>query len=323
MIDADKDPGALLERRKKRYRILICIDGSEESNRGLQYAARLGAAPDADIVLLYVRPIDQGLSSGGLQVRVARENMLNWGLELPGIQYLKKGRDMLIKTEELADQWDQHSAHTDVGGDPLGDNKIEYVNKQGNSIVLKLKTASSIAEGILDQYELGPYNLIILGSSGKSGNLGKSLWDPAIAEKIAIHAPCSVCVARELETGHGMLLCTDGSERAMAMIHKAAQLAKRVDAKVSVMSVSLDNEGKDEARSNVDQAIELLRSLDIEPIKHFTKVGNPVEEIIQAGESYSFIVLGDTGKTGLKRFFMGSVAFKVMEFAKNSVMVIR
>ena len=323
MVDADGEHETLLERRKKRYRILVCVDGSEESYRGLQYAARLGAAPDADIVLLYVRPIDQGLRSGGLQVRVARENMLNWGLELPGIQYLKKGRDMLIKTEELADQWDQHSAHTDVGGDPLGDNKIEYVNKHGNSIVLKLKTASSVAEGILDQYELGPYNLIILGSSGKAGNLGKSLWDPAIAEKVAIHAPCSVCVARELETGHGMLLCTDGSARAMDMIKQAAQLSKRVEAEASIMSVSLDNEGEDEARSNVDKAAELVRSLDVEPINLFTKVGNPVEEIILAGESYSFIVLGDTGKTGLKRFFMGSVAFKVMEFAENSVMVIR
>ena len=89
------------------------------------------------------------------------------------------------------------------------------------------------------------------------------------------------------------------------------------------MSVSLDNEGEDEARSNVDQAAELLRSLDIEPKNLFTKVGNPVEEIIQAGSIYSFIVLGDTGKTGLKRCFMGSVAFKVMEFAENSVMVIR
>ena len=52
-------------------------------------------------------------------------------------------------------------------------------------------------------------------------------------------------------------------------------------------------------------------------------VGNPVEEIINNGLDYSFIVLADTGKTGLKRFFMGSVAFKVMEYANNSVMILR
>ena len=33
----------------KRFRILSCIDGSEESYRGLHYAARLGGGVDADI----------------------------------------------------------------------------------------------------------------------------------------------------------------------------------------------------------------------------------------------------------------------------------
>ena len=185
MSDFTSQSEELLEYRKSRFRILVCIDGSDEGYRALNYAARLGEASDVDIVLLYIRPIDQGLRSGGLQVRVARENMLDWGLELPGIQYLKKGRDMLIATDELVDQWEQEMAHTDVAGDPLGDNKIVYKNNDGKSIVLKLKTASSIALGILDQYDLGPYDLILLGSSGKSGGFAKSLWDPAIAEKIS------------------------------------------------------------------------------------------------------------------------------------------
>ena len=74
------DRVSLYEERKKRFRVLACIDGSDDSYRGLEYAAAVGAAPDADIILVYVRPIDQGLRSGGLQLRVARENMLNWGL---------------------------------------------------------------------------------------------------------------------------------------------------------------------------------------------------------------------------------------------------
>ena len=65
---------------ESRFRILVCIDGSDESYRGLRYAARLGGGVDADICLLYVRPVDQELRSGGLQVRVVRENLLEWGL---------------------------------------------------------------------------------------------------------------------------------------------------------------------------------------------------------------------------------------------------
>ena len=86
---------AVNERRRGRFRILACIDGSEESYDTVRYAVRLGKRPEVDIILLYVRQIDQGLRSGGLQVRVARENMLDWGLELPGITYLTRGLEVL------------------------------------------------------------------------------------------------------------------------------------------------------------------------------------------------------------------------------------
>jgi nucleotide-binding universal stress UspA family protein len=101
MADKDIDQKNFFEVRKKRYRVLVCIDGSDESYRGLSYAAQAAANKNSDIVLLYVRPIDQGLRSGGLQVRVARENMLSWGLELPGIKYLKKGLEQLISSDAL------------------------------------------------------------------------------------------------------------------------------------------------------------------------------------------------------------------------------
>ena len=104
---------------------------------------------------------------------------------------------------------------------------------------------------------------------------------------------------------------------------KASDLAKRDGSKISVMSVAIDENSQSEAQSSVDKAAALLQSRGIVPSTAFIKMGNPVAEIIKAGADYSFIVLGDTGKTGLKRFFMGSVAFKVMEHANNSVMVIR
>ena len=307
----------------KRFRILVCIDGSEESYRGLRYAARLGGGVDADIVLLYVRPVDQGLRSGGLQVRVARENMLTWGLELPGIKYLKKGRDILIDLGVMRPSWTEKTSQTDVEGDPLGDNTIEYVGKKGKRVILKLKVASDIATGILEQWELGHHDLIILGASSRWQGMSKGFWDPAVAEKVAVHAPCSVLVARELEEGHGHLICTDGSERATEMVRKDAILASRCDCTISLISVALDDESEAEAKANVTEAKDVLKSLNIKVKRTITRVGNPVNEIIEAGPRYSVIVLSDTGKTGLKRFFMGSVAFKVMENAENSVMIVR
>lgn len=322
MIDFDKELTEQ-ESREDRFRMLVCIDGSDDSYQSLRYAAKMGAGVDADIVLLYVRPIDQGLRSGGLQVRVARENMLDWGLELPGIKYLKKGFETLKEMGAADDSWKQHSYHTGVDGDPLGDNKLEYINDDGKVIVLKLKVATDIASGILEQWELGPYDIIILGASGRWRGMAKKFWDPAVAEKVAIHAPCSVLVARELDVGHGHLICTDGSEKSLDTVRKDAYLASRCECPVSLISVALDEEGEDEAMANVEAARMELEAMDIEVHDSITKIGNPVEEIVQAGPDYSLVVVSDSGKTGLKRFFMGSVAFKVLQESYTSVMVVR
>ncbi len=309
--------------RAKRFRILVCIDGSDESYRGLRYAVKMGSGAETDIILLYVRPIDHGMRSGGLDVRVARENMLNWGIELPGIKYLQKGKALLEEMGRMSGDWKQEFTHLDVEGDPLGDNKTVYTAADGHTVVLKLKTASNIAVGILDQYELGPYNLIIIGASSRWRGMAQNFWDPAVAEKVAIHAPCSVLVARELDVGHGHLICTDGSENSMQMVRKDALIASRCECPISLISVAFDDEGEAAAKDNVERAKKMLAAMDIAVEKTFVRTGNAVEHIVGIGCDFSVIAVSDTGKTGLTRFFMGSVAFKVLNTAHNSVMIVR
>ena len=52
-------------------------------------------------------------------------------------------------------------------------------------------------------------------------------------------------------------------------------------------------------------------------------VGRPIEQIIEAGEDMSVIVVSDSGKSRLKRFFAGSVAFGVMGNSDTSVLNVR
>lgn len=326
MSDADnstKTDAAIQGEEGKRFRILVCLDGSDECYNTIRYAAKLGRGVDADIVLLYVRPVDKGMSSGGLQMRVARENMLNWGMELPGIKYLKKGRDLLVELGQMSENWEETSVHTDVAGDPLGDNKVEYTNKEGKKIVLKLKVASDIASGILEQWEIGRYDLIMVGASSSQRGIAKKLLDPAVAGKVAANAPCSVLVARGLESGHGHLICTDGTPRSLEVVVKDAQLAARCECPISLISVAADNESLPVAEKAISDARGLLAVRGIDVVEAITQVGNPVDEVIEAGADYSLIAVSDTGKTGLQRLFVGSVAFKIMQTARNSVLVVR
>ena len=109
----------------------------------------------------------------------------------------------------------------------------------------------------------------------------------------------------------------------MRTVEIDANIAARCNCSISLMSVALDQESLPEAQQNVTQARELVESMGFEVKDTYTPVGNPIDEIIERGQDYSLIVLADTGKSAIQRFFMGSVAFKVLEKAKNSVLIVR
>lgn len=308
----------------KRFRILVCIDGTDESYRALRYAARVGGGNDADLVVVNVRPPAEAGRLAGFKERTADQGLLHWSLEIPGVRHLRKARDLLLEWHTFESQgWREEIGHIDVKGDELGDNKIVYANDAGKQVVLKLKVASDVAAGILQQWDIGHYDLIILGASRKERSLAKSVWDPPVADRIAWRAPCSVLVASALEEGHGHLICTDGSERAMTAVRRDALVASRCNCAISLIAVAPDEAGLAAAKEHVESAARMLAGLGIPVLNKFTPVGAPAEEIIQAGQDFSVIVLADSGKRGFRRFVRGSVAQTVLRDAHHSVMVVR
>lgn len=308
----------------KRYRFLVCLDGSDESFRGLRYAARLGKGVDVDIVLLYIRSIDRSLSYDRLRDRPRGDSLLAWGNEVPGVDYLKKGRDLLVELGVMSLDWAEQADHVPVAGDPVGDNKVVFRSDEGKEVVLKLKVAPDLATGILDQTKIKNYDLIILGAADtwRDRNVG-GFWDSSKIEKVVKEAPCSVLVARDLEVGHGHLICTDGSEKATDVVRADAVLANRCQCPVSLISVAANESREAEAINHVETARAMLAGLGIEVQDTLTPVGEPVREIVEAGPDYSLIVVSDTEVSGLQRFFMGSVTMKVLKEAYNSVMIAR
>lgn len=308
----------------RRYRFLVCLDGSEESFRGLRYAAKLGSGNDVGIVLLYIRSIDRALSYDRLRDRPKGDNLLAWADEVPGAMYLAKGRDLLVELGIMSTDWSEEVDHVPVAGDPVGDNKVVFRSDTGKEVVLKLKVASDIATGILDQTKIRDYDLIILGSAytWRDSAMGGQ-WSAAVIEKVVKEAPCSVLVARDLEVGHGHLICTNGSERATDVVRADAVLANRCQCPVSLISVAANESKEAEARRHIEEATSMLAGLGIEVQDALTPVGEPVREIVEAGPDYSLIVVSDSDVSGLQRFLSGSVPMKVLKEAYNSVMIAR
>nr|CRH05202.1 Conserved protein of unknown function, Containing UspA domain [Candidatus Magnetococcus massalia] len=306
----------------ERLRILVCIDGSEDAYRGVRYAAKLGRGVHADITLLYVRPVDQGLRSGGLQVGVARDNMLDWGLDLPGMRWLKRGHEMLMELGDISSEWEHTQTSHEALGDPLGDNTLSY-SSGDKKITLRLKVANGIANGILDEQEEGKHNLIIMGATGERGAMEKVLGPAPVAMKVALHAPCSVIIAKGLEEGHGHLICTNGSPKSLQMVRQDAMLAHRCQCPVSLLAVAVSDDERAEAETAVELAKEELTKLGIPAEEVLVRVGDPAYEVVSQSLGYSLTVMAASASTWQRRFFMGGVAMSVLQHAPGSVMVVR
>ncbi|MEL6288402.1 MAG: universal stress protein [Pseudomonadota bacterium] len=307
-----------------RYAILVCVDGSDDSTRALRYAVRIGSGNDADLTLLYVRPVDQGMRTGGLQLSVARENMLEWGLELPGMKTLKKHRDMLVELGWLGEDWQEEFRHTDVSGDPLGDNAIVYRNDSGRSITLKLMVSPSIVHGILDESESSNYDLTIVPKPADPDGVLPGELTTRIAETVAVEHPGTVLVTQSLEENHGHLVCVSNNDNSIQAARRDAEVASRCACPVYLFAVAAEEGERAEAEVAIAAATEAIGELGINVSGAKVAIGDPVETIVDEGKNYSVIVMSASRqKAGWRRFFTTSVAYKVLEKAHNSVMIAR
>lgn len=302
-----------------RFNILVCIDGSKESKRGLRYAVKIGQGNDADITLLYVRPLDKGMKSG---VGLARQNMVDWGIELPGMRALKKARDQLFELGFLDGDWKEEDTRKRVYGDPIGDIMKTYTDKNGTHIALKLMVAPNVASGILDECELNEYDLTILAMHGKGAKnvRGKIKWKTTRAVVTEHHG--TVLLARDIEENHGHLICVN-DDKSIEAARQDAILASRCECPVSLISVAESEEELPAAEEAIAKAKAAILGVGVEVIGAHAFVGDPAAKIIDYGKSFSVIVMADSSVTGFRRFFQSSVAYDVLQHAHNSVMIIR
>ncbi len=310
----------------KRFSILVCIDGSEESYRGLRYAVRFGLDhDDTDIALLYVRPEDQALSSGGLNLNLARENLLDWDIELPGMKSLKKARDELVNIGFLGEEWEAEAIQKKSRGNRLGDHMIEYVSKRtGQHIVLMLRVASSVLNGILDECHLHDYDLVIVSETDdEDGGAGAGRINKATAINVALEHEGTVLMAHALEEGHGHLMCVSDSEHSAGAARKDALIAMRCGCPIHLYAVAADADKLDEANHALELARSVIEETGYEVHSAEAEAGDPVTMIVEKGKKHSLIALSETSKGTLQRMLKGSVPQGVLEKAKNSVMIIR
>lgn len=120
---------------------------------------------------------------------------------------------------------------------------------------------------------------------------------------------------------HTVLAATDFSIHSQPAVLQAAAIARTQSARLAL--VYADTTGQDEtAQSKLTAAAQSLTGLEVST--HIA-VGHADEAIVASATAMnaSLIVTGTHGHTGLKRFFLGSVAEKVVRLAETNVLVAR
>lgn len=185
------------------------------------------------------------------------------------------------------------------------------------------------------------FDLVVMSTHGRSG-ISRFLLG-SVAEKVVRHAPCSVLTVHEHDKADGFqsVLCpVDFSERSQQAIDLAAEFVEPGGTGITLLHVlelpvsysgepsvtgfveSLD---KHAARRLEELASQLRATLAV-PVVTRSRIGSPGGQtlaILDEQPPIDLVVVGSHGRTGVSRALLGSVAEKIVRYARCAVLVAR
>jgi len=299
-------------------KVLMCTDGEDYAEAAIRFGGRLAKAMNADVSILHVRPPISPRNR--VQLTTARKKLGEWNLEIPGVDYLIRAKEILTeigltKTAPIHEEKIDRAFRVDVHGAT----ELHLIGLQGELVRLRLREGHPVDE-ILEETDLGDYDLVIVGSRGHKGYSTHFVGSTAL--RVSDLAACSVLIAKNMKEDDAFLLCTDGSKLAERAEIIGAEMAQKLGAKMTILSVADESENKEEAMQLARRADMILAQMGIKAAQK-VRVGRPSEEIIDEAKDHDIVVMGASGSSAVKKFFLGSTPLKVIEYGECPVLVVR
>lgn len=301
--------------------ILVCYDGGDEARSALACVAELVAKAPANITILFVRP--KSPSGFKEMIAMAREKIVDWNLDLPGLVVLREAEALLAKRNAIEEEAEGQPTQLRHGFKQLekGLMEIHMMGVRDEHIRLRLRDGGDPAGVILNELDSLPYDMVVMGSRGKKG-LKRWLMG-STAQRVALFSNQTVLVVRGKVPLHSVLLCTDGSAAAEKAVGFVGPLAKAKGCDLTVFGVANEEASRGEAESAISHAVSLVAEAGI-TAKSAVAVGSSrADLILNAAKDFDVTVLGVSGKSHMRRFLMGSVPLKVLENSPTSVMIVK
>lgn len=224
----------------------------------------------------------------------------------------------------------------------LGDVQAR-AKKEGVDCEIALHEGEDSYKYIVDEAAAKKSTMIIMGRRGRKG-FRRLVMGSTTSWTIG-HAPCSVMVvprAAQVEF-KSIVVATDGSQYSAAAASEAIGIAKRNDAKLTILAVvpadiamptdvdfaalqreKIADQEMLAAEKNAKAVKEAAQKAGVEA-QAFVMSGKPADAIMELArdKSADLVVVGSHGRTGLDRLLMGSVAERVIVLANCAVLVVK
>lgn len=224
-------------------------------------------------------------------------------------------------------------------GGLLGWEHREYEGKDVRVVYRQMRSPSP-SMAILDYADEHDIDLVVMGTRGRQG---VDRWlGGSVAEEIVREAACPVLVARaddsqdEHQPVRRLLVPVDFSKHTQRALLHAIALASAYDAALDLLHVIEDisfpaayggplTPPPETVETSVRDALEELDVPPDLPVDVHVRGGYPGRDIVEFAQEHDtdLIVMATHGRTGLRRFLLGSVTEKVVRTAPCPVFTVK
>jgi nucleotide-binding universal stress UspA family protein len=310
------------------HKVLVPLDGSDFSRQILPHVRSFLDPAENELILLRV-------GSPPESIRGAPPRPATAEVSLP---LYESERDAELAEHPIYTSQSRESLQASLADELQTD--LTRLEDAGYSVSVAIRLGDA-AQEIIDFVEEAGVDLVTMTTHGRKGvsrllfgsvaeRVLRSLSVPVmlvrpIEEPVAMQVPGQVLAARlAQEKPLRMVVATDGSPFAESVTAFAGDLARALNAEVTLLVAVREKEERFRGQEVLDEARDLLGEMDPVP-ESVLLVGFADEVITQylAEMPADLLIIGAFGDRGTSRFLIGTTAQRLVHNAPSSVLVVK
>ena len=283
-------------------KFLIAIGSKEYSGPTLELGMRVAKAFNAAVDIVYVG--DKISSFNTAEVKLAQENLNNWELDRKGVDVLQWAYEYLVENDYIR----SNQRSSDFNSDKLvqtGDDRCE-IHLEGRvtqEVGLILRTGDIIQQ-LRDEVKKSGTNVTIIGASKKR----------RMIHDLIQYIDSSIFVVKNYDPtkDYKLLLAVNDAPNTKKAVKYGVRVAEAFELEVNVITTSDKNEFTRENKQASNWADKFLRRSGVDHKVQLISA-DFITTIEQIAEDNHILVMGNSTKSPLTKFFRGSKPLKVSE----------